>query len=210
MEIVKGLGQILPQSVPMPLPGVHWEQRDMLKVNSDTFPDQEYSQSSFVESTSRLEDDFILFPGITGDCQFLLAQSLGLSHRSCVYQFSAEFRRSASGHPGPDAETVLLPFTDTYSEIALILEARPLVGVARIGDADVMGIPFKGAVVLYRHLSESLPSLKMVVWIFKRTVLDQLRIEAAIGREVDVLEEYAVLGRLDGRSLLLKVDVHYE
>ena len=80
--------------------------------------------------------------------------------------------------------------------------------MAGVHEADVMRAALERTVVTHFHPAEGLPALQRILRKLEGAVLDELGVEAAVGRVVDVLEEDAVHGRLDGRSDLLEVDVH--
>ena len=81
-------------------------------------------------------------------------------------------------------------------------------GMTGIRKADIMRTTIERAVVADRHFSEGFPSLERVLREFEGAVLHKFGVQAAVGREVDVLEENAVHGGLDGCADLLEVDVH--
>ncbi len=80
--------------------------------------------------------------------------------------------------------------------------------MAGVIQADIVRAAVEGAVFLHFHLAEGLPALEGILRELEGTVLHELGVQAAVGREVDVLEENAIHRRLDGCADLLEVDVH--
>ena len=104
----------------------------------------------------------------------------GLSLRACI-----------------DAELVAHTFLQAHAEVTAVFNARPLVGMAVVLQAYIMRIAREGrVVVLYLHVAEGLPGHQSLRKL-KRTVLHHVGIEASVGSEVDVFEEYAVHRRLN-------------
>ena len=101
-----------------------------------------------------------------------------------------------------------LGLSDADAEKAFIVQAGPFMGMTGIRKADIVWTTFERAVVADRHLSEGFPALERVLREFEGAVLHKLGVQAAVGRKVDVLEENAVHGGLDGGADLLDVDVH--
>ena len=180
----------------------------MLEVRRRAIADQEDAEDRFLQRRIGRQNHLILFPLCAGDFQGRLADKLVLAHGCGVHQFDAELRRTSVRNAGPNRETVGLPSLDADAEKTFIVQTGPFVGMTGIRKADIMRTTVERAVVADRHFTESFPALERVLREFEGAVLHEFGVQAAVGREVDVLEEDAVHGGLDGSADFLEVDVH--
>ena len=102
-------------------------------------------------------------------------------------------------HACPHREAVFFSLFDTDANEAFVFKAGVLVVVACRGQAYVMGIAVERPVVAKLHTSEGFPAHE-VLRKLEGTVLYLLGIEAAVGAEIDVFEEKAVHGGLNGSA----------
>jgi len=72
---------------------------------------------------------------------------------------------------------------------------------------QIMGVAIERSVVHELEASGRLPALQMIRK-FERAVLYQLRIETAVGGEIDIFDEDAVHGRLDFGAGPVDTEMH--
>ena len=176
----------------------------MLQVSPLGRRGEEYPQAGILHRHGRGQDRLILLPLIRDDLDFGRDEDLALHVGFQVDQFRADL---ASGSPGPDGEAVFLAPLDSHPEETVVLQARVLVGMPGRIQVDIVRIAVERAVILQGYLSEGGPAGEGMREV-EGTVLDHLGIHAAVRREVDVLEEHPVHGRLDGGAILGGVEYH--
>ena len=206
-KVCQGLGQVFAEAVLVPHPGICGKQGNVLQVHRIAFSGEEDAKDGFIKSAVRRKGEGVFLPFIAGNREFLLAEEMVFSHGSGVHQFYPKLGFSAVRHTGPYGETIGFPFLDAYAEKALIVQAGPFVRVAGVLQANVVGVSFEGTIGLYFHFAEGFPALEGIAGELEGAVFHQLCVQAAIGRVIDVFEEDAVHGALDGRTGLFEADV---
>ncbi len=99
---------------------------------------------------------------------------------------------------GCDHEVVSSSLGEGHSEESLVLKCRELVAVAGILEHGVVGTTVVGRFgITDVHIAHGSPAHE-TVGIFKAAVLHHLGIEASVGTKIDVFEEDAIHGALDG------------
>ena len=208
MQVCESLGEVLAHTVAVPHPCVHGEQGHVLEVNRHLRGLVKYAQDGFRVSPVRSHLHLVEFPFPGIYAYPGLAEVLPLLVRGRIHEFYPYLAFAPERGPGPYAEAVPGVLLETYPEEALVVEPGVLVVVPRVGEPDIVRVALKWTVVADFHLAETLPSLQGVREL-ERTVLDQLRIEAAVRCEIDVFEENAVHGRLDVGSGLREIDFKF-
>ena len=131
-------------------------------------------------------------------CRALTENGMGAARVSVgEHHFQAAF--AALRHACPHREAVFFSLFDTDANEAFVFKAGVLVVVAGRGQAYVMGIAVERPVVAELHTSEGFPAHE-VLRKLEGAVLYLLGIEAAVGAEIDVFEEKAVHGGLNGSA----------
>ena len=205
LKLFERLCEILAHAVLMSLIRIHREERHVLQVSSHLRV-APYAQVRFVERLLSLERDSILLPLLARDVKTSVAYLLVVSHGSVLYKVNPYLGIAAVRHTSPHREAVLRVGLDTDAEEPLILYHSVLIAVARRSETHIVRILFERTVVLQRHLARDDPS-GVVVGKFERAVLDELSVETAVSRIVDVFKEDSIHGRRDRSSCLRRVDV---
>ena len=208
MDICQSLCQVLAKSVFMSFPRIDREKRDMLQVHC-SFGSKENTKCRFRLGHTRLQDQLVLLPFFRIDCQVSGGKRLMFAHRLGIHQFNPQcFFSVPLRQTCPNRETILLPFSDTDTKEAFVIQSGMFMGMSRIGKTHIMRIPFKRTVVHQSYFTVSFPS-HQVLRKLKRTVLHQFGVQATVGRIVDVLKKESVHGRLDFRSQFLCLYHHF-
>ena len=211
MEVLEGLGYVFAQTVLMTFIGVNGEERDVLDIHdaraaAALLVTEEQAQLCAVDGAGTLDCHGVLFPFARVHLEVSVGELLLLGHRVLVNELNPKVLRTAVGHAGPDGETVVGVLLETNAEEALVLKAGPEVAVASRGEAGVVRVALERAVGLDLDLAEGVPPHKVIGSELEGAVLEELAVEAAVGREVDVLEEDAPLRGLNHGTGLLGVD----
>ena len=205
VEVFQSLCQVAAHAVLPILIGVDGEQRHVLqghRVGSL----QEDAQLGVLQRLPGGQRDGVFLPLGRRNLDFLVDKLLVLAHGVLVDELDAD-GTIALGGLGPYAEAVLLALLDANAEVALVGQTRAALLMAGVGEFYVPGAALEGTVILQVDTAEGLPAHE-VLGELERTVLDQFAVESAVSGEVDVFEEDAVHGLLDGCSQFLGVDVH--
>ena len=153
---------------------------------------KEDTQVGFGDGTVGFHDHRVFFPFFRVDDQVLADKLLCVIHRVLVDELDHQRHRLAVRHACPYGKTVFGIFLQADAEETFVLYARPHVAMSGTSQTHVMRVLVEGAVILQRDVAEHFPTHVMVGSKFKRTVLDEFGIQAAVGSEVDVFKEHAV------------------
>ena len=175
----------------------------MLKVYAGSATGfHEYAECGFFKCLGGTESNLVLFPFLSVYRKSLLAYKMVLTHRGGVDQFNSQYDRAL--RPGPYREVVLFTSYNTNTKETFIIKTGMLVSMTGICEAYIMRVALKRSVIQNLYVSECLPSLECV-GEFKRAVLYQLCVKAAVGSIVYILKEDAVHCALDGSTSLLEI-----
>ena len=213
MQVEECLCEVLAHAVLMPHPGICREERDMLQVDGTCARTvfgvgEEDTQVGLFDGSWRTHHEGVLLPLAGVDGEVLADECLPVLHRVLVDELHQERHRLAVGDTCPHREAVVVACLQPDAEEAFVLDAGPHVVVSCPGKADIVRIPFKGAVVAQGDIAEHLPAHVVVGGKFERAVLDQFGIQTTVCSEVDVFKEDTVHGRLDGCTHLAGLHRH--
>jgi len=189
MEVLEVFHQVGTQTVPV----VGGEEADMVEVDALLRLEVDAHEALGI-GRGRLDGGCILLPLAALDGYALLGQHLVVG----AYELDADL--GVAGCAGIDGEVVVHAFLQANAEEAVVLKAGELVAMAGIGKCHIVRVAVEGGVgVVEGHLAEGVPAHQSLREL-ERAVLDELGIEASVGSEVDVLEEDAIHGGLDGSA----------
>ena len=172
-----------------PMPVVGRKERHMVEVDSITLRMEDAQEGLFVCFLG-CQRKLIALPVVTSYMQFLLVDdSVVMTH-----QFDAQHSATA----GIYGEVVLHPLPQSDAEESVIVQPGPLLLVPSIAQADVMRIAGEcRPVVTQLDIAKRLPAHEGLRKL-ERAVLHHFGIETSVGSKVDILEEDAPHGGLDG------------
>ena len=190
------------------VPCIGGEQADVVEVGcGTTFEVDAYE--GFGVGARRIQLLGVLLPVVAADADTLA------SHHFVVAtdEFNANLCALAATYTCVDREVVVESFLESDAEIAVILYSCLLLAMAVVLECHVVGILVEGGpFAVEGNISEDVPSLQSAAdalsarcemeRCFKGTVLDEFGIESSVGSEVDVFEEDAIHGGLDGSARL--------
>ena len=177
----------------------------MLQVHG-VVAQEEDAQLSLRLGEGRLHDYLILLPLVAAHGHLVGEEVLTLAVGHGDGQLHAYAGiLVAFGYAAIEGEAVLLVLLHTDAEETLVEQCCPFVSVSRAAEAHVVGVALEGTVVAHLYVACHLPSGEGIGEV-KRAVLHQLGIQATVGSVVDVLDEEAIHGLLDGRAIAFHVD----
>ena len=191
------VGEILHEVGPQSVPAVFGEETHVIEVYT-VAAFQEDAQESFLHSAVGGERCGGLLPlaGLDGDGLFVDG------HVLVVHQFDAYPCLLALQivQTGIDREVVFHAFLQAHAEEAAVFQPGELLVVAGRLEHHVVRVAVESRLhVTHGDVAKSAPTHEFV-GKFKAPVLHQLGIKTAVGAKVDVLEEDAVHGGLDGAA----------
>ena len=196
----------------MAFPGIDGEEGDVLDIHrtrtaAAVVVAEEEAQVGMADGAARSQDDGVFLPVLRGHVDVGGDEVLTLFHRALIDELYPQFLGTAVGHTGIDGEAVVGIFLNANAEVALVLQSCPHVAVACREQTCIVGVAVEGAVVLDFDFAKGHPSHEGVGGELEGAVLDEFAIESSVGGIVDVLEEDAIHGLLNGRTEFLGVDV---
>ena len=190
------------------LPGVGGEERHVVEVDALlAFQIDAHEALGIGLRGSDLGGVFL--PILTGNVDGLLGHHLVVA----AHEFDANLGGAGAVGAGIDGELIAQVLLQTHAEVAVVLQSGELLAVAVVLQHGVVGIAVEGGVGLSeRDVAEHVPALQAAALALaagrdvqrslEGAILHELGIKAAVGTEVDVLEEDAVHRGLYGSPRL--------